>query len=331
MLRLLGQARRLGRRRWPGRPRAAAISSRALARAARLLVVRSRREATGLFAGEYASAFRGAGLEFEESRPYAPGDDVRSIDWSATARHGETYVKRFREERDRTLLFALDVSASMRFGTGGRSKADTAAHALALVVAAAGRAGDRVGLVCFDDRVREAIPVARGAAHGWRVVRTAVAAAAAADGATRLGAGLRALRAQTRRRGVVFVLSDFRDAASPGAAAAPALRETLADLARRHDVVSAVLLDPRELELPRVGPVRLADPEAPGRSFVLDTRSRRKRRRYLSACAQRRRDLAAELRRAGCDVLWLRTDRDPLHALARLLRERAARRRRGMA
>lgn len=308
-----------------GGPRPSApVSSEALARAARLLVVRSRHEATGLFAGEYASAFRGGGLEFEESRPYAPGDDVRSIDWNATARHGETYVKRFREERDQTVLFALDVSASMRFGTGGRSKAETAAHALALVAAAAGRAGDCVGLVSFDDRIRDAVPVARGVAHGWRIVRAAVAAASAAAGATRLDAGLRGLRVQARRRGVVFVLSDFRE--SRPDAEVPALREGLADLGRRHDVVAAVLVDPRELELPRVGPVRLADPEAPGRTFVLDTRSRRARRRYLRACEERRRRLAFELRRSGCDLLWLRTDRDPLRALGRLFRERAARR-----
>ena len=92
----------------------ALVSTDDLARAARLLVVRSRREATGLFSGNYVSAFRGGGLEFDESRPYVPGDDVRSIDWNATARHGETFVKQFREERDQTLHFALDVSASMR-------------------------------------------------------------------------------------------------------------------------------------------------------------------------------------------------------------------------
>ena len=130
------------------------MSSAALARAARLLVVRSRREATGLFAGNYVSAFRGGGLEFEESRPYAPGDDVRSIDWNATARHGETFVKQFREERDQTLHFALDVSGSMRFSSAGPSKAVTAAHALALLASAASRAGDRIGLVAFDARVR---------------------------------------------------------------------------------------------------------------------------------------------------------------------------------
>ena len=111
-----------------------------LARAARVLAIRSRRESRGLFAGSYACAFRGRGMDFDESRPYAPGDDVRRLDWNAFARTGVPFVKRYREERDQLLLFALDVSASMRFGSGDRSQGVAAAHALALLAAAAGRA-----------------------------------------------------------------------------------------------------------------------------------------------------------------------------------------------
>lgn len=296
------------------------VSSAALSRAARLLVVKSRREATGRFAGNYVSAFRGGGLEFDESRPYVPGDDVRSIDWNATARHGEVFVKQFREERDQTLLFALDVSASMRFTSTRASKAETAAHALALLAAAAGRAGDRTGLVAFDERVRAVVPAARGVAHGFRIVRTALECARDPRAGTHLAGGLRALRARTRRRGVVFVLSDFRDdtALAPG--------EELADLARRHDLVAVVLVDPVELSLPRVGPVRLLDPERPGHTRVLDTGSRRQRQRYLAACAERQRRLSASLRRLSAELVWLRTDRDPLHPLLRFFDERSARR-----
>jgi uncharacterized protein (DUF58 family) len=308
------------------------ISTEELARAARLLMVRSRREATGLFSGNYASAFRGGGLEFEESRPYQPGDDVRSIDWNATARHRATYVKHFREERDQSLLFVLDASASMRAGHPLRSKAATAAHAVALLCAAAGRAGDRVGLVVFDDSVREVVPVARGVAHGWRVVQTAVDAAATPRGNTRLEAALRAVRIHGRRRTVAVVLSDFHE--SPGhderrrRDAVWTLRQALGELSRRHDVVAAPILDRLELALPRVGHVRVADPERPGRSWVLDTGSRRTRRRYLTACAERRRKLADSMRHSGADLLWLRTDQNPLHALRRLFHERAARRHR---
>ena len=302
------------------------IPTEELARAARLLVVRSRRESAGLFTGNYASAFRGGGLEFEESRPYQAGDDVRSIDWNATARHRTTYVKHFREERDQSLLFVLDASASMRAGQPVRSKAATAAHAIALLCAAAGRAGDRVGLVVFDESVREVVPVGRGLAHGWRVVQSAVEAAATPRGSTRLEAALRALRIHGRRRTVAVVLSDFREA--PGRDTGWALRQVLGELSRRHDVVAAPVLDRLELSLPRVGPVRVADPERPGRSWVLDTGSRRTRRRYLDACAERRRELADAVRHGGADLLWLRTDQSPLHALGRFFHERAARRHR---
>ena len=162
------------------------VTSKDLARAARLLSVRSTRQATGLFAGNYASAFRGGGLEFEECRPYVAGDDVRSIDWIATARTGVPFVKRFREERNQTLLFALDASASMRFGTAGQAKAAAAAHALALMAAAAGRAGDRTGLVAFDTALRGSVPAGRGGAHGLRVIHRAVEWGGAPGGETRL-------------------------------------------------------------------------------------------------------------------------------------------------
>jgi len=293
-----------------------------LARAARILAVRSRREATGLFAGNYRSAFRGGGLEFEESRPYAPGDDVRAIDWNATARAGEPFVKRFREERDQTLLLALDVSESMSFGSQGRDKAATAAQAVALLAAAAGRAGDRTALVAFDDAVRARVPVSRGAGQVWRVIRAAAFAAAAGGGGTDLAVAARTLRAATRHRGVAILLSDFRD---PSLLSGGRARIAAAALARRHDLVAAALVDPREQAVPPAGPVRIDDPEHPGRPLRLDTGSRAARERYRAACAVWRRSVEHELRGLGADVLWLRTDRDPLFALGRFFHERAGR------
>jgi len=298
----------------------AVVSAADLARAVRLLSVRSRRQATGLFAGNYASAFRGSGLEFEESRPYVPGDDVTVLDWSATARTGELYVKRFREERNQTLLFVLDTSASMRFGTTGCNKAETAASALALVVAAAGRAGDRTGAIAFDAGLRDEVPAGRGSRHGLRVIRSAVAWAARPQGPTRLAAGLRSARARARRRSVVFVLSDFRDPEREP------LRAELAELARRHDLIAAPILDPSDEELPRVGPLRIADPERPSELRVLHTGRAAVRRRYRSAALAWRERLERDLRTAGAEVLWLRTDRSPLYALGRFFAERAARR-----
>jgi uncharacterized protein (DUF58 family) len=298
-----------------------------LLRAARLLVLRSRREATGLFAGNYASAFRGGGLEFEESRPYVPGDDVRTLDWNATARSGIPFVKRFREERDQTVLFGLDVSASMAFGTAQRSKAGTAVHTLALLAAAAARAGDRTGLVAFDAGLRARVPPSRGRSHGWRVIRSAALAAAESRETTDLARGLRTLRSMARRRGVILLLSDFLDPALlPAEPAAPRLRPALADLARRHDLVAGIVYDPRDEHLPPAGRVRIADPERPGVTRLLNTGSARVRERYAAAWQSWRSRLSRELRAAGADLLWLRTDRSPLHALSRFFRDRARRR-----
>jgi uncharacterized protein (DUF58 family) len=303
------------------------LSSEELLRAARILTVRSRREATGLFAGNYRSAFRGGGLEFEESRPYVQGDDVRSIDWNATARNDELFVKRFREERDQTLLFAIDVSASMRFGSAGRAKAATAAHALALMAAAAGRAGDALGVVAFDRTIRDEVPIARGASHSWRVIRAAVTAASESAGKTDIAAGLRAVHRHTRRRAVLILLSDLRD----GEAAGGGLRREFASLSHRHDVIAACVVDPREEELPAVGSLRIEDPENPGRTLLLASGSRRTRERYRAACQRRRQRIESDVRKGGADILWLRTDRNPLYALGRFFHERAGRRSRGIA
>lgn len=305
-----------------------AASASDLARAARILAVRSRREATGLFAGSYASAFRGGGVEFEESRPYVAGDDVRNLDWNAFARSGDLFVKRFREERDEMVLLALDVSASMQFGTTGRNKAATAAHAAALIAAAAGRAGDRVGLLTFDDSVRTEIRPSRGPAHTWRVIEAAAVAAREPAGRTRIEAGIEGLLAHARARSIAILLSDFR----PGSGAdltllGPAstgIRSPLSSLARGHDLVTAILHDPREESLPRAGLVRVQDPEA-ARTLLVNSNSARTRARYRRAWAARAASLERSLRSFGSDVLWLRTDRDPLQTLTRFFHSRSAR------
>jgi uncharacterized protein (DUF58 family) len=304
-----------------------AVSAEDLARATRLLVVRSRREATGLFAGNYASAFRGGGLEFEESRPYAPGDDVSALDASATARTGELYVKRFREERNQTLLFALDASGSMAAGSRERSKAATAAHALALVAAAAARAGDRTGLLAFGEDVHARVPPGRGGAHGLRVIRSAVDTALRPAGPTRLAEALGAVRAMTRRRCIVLLLSDFRDPALFPPEPEPArLRAELAELSRRHDVIAAPVVDPLEEALPAVGALNVRDPERPGSLRLLHTGRAGVRRRYREGALRWRARLETELRRGGAEIVWLRTDRSPIHTLGRFFLERAARR-----
>ena len=299
---------------------AAAPALAEIARAARILAVRSRREAAGVLVGEWRSAFRGGGIEFEESRPYVPGDDVRAIDWNATARTGTPWVKRFREERSCTLLLALDASASMAFGTTGRSKAQTAAHAAALLAASAAQAGDPVGLLAFGDRVQREIPPGRGDAHTWRVIRAAAESADAPRGPTDLGVVSDWVHAHARRRSLVVVLSDFRDFA-------PALaRRPLAGLGRRHDLVAAIVEDPRERDLVAAGGLRLFDSEQPARRFVFGTR-RARRDAYQAAAAEHRAVLARRLREEGAELVWLDTAGNPLRPLVRFFRARGTQRR----
>jgi uncharacterized protein (DUF58 family) len=328
-------------------------SAAELERAARILAVRSRREVSSAFAGGYRSAFRGGGVEFEESRPYAPGDDVRHLDWNALARTGSPYVKRFREERDQTVLLALDVSRSMAFGSAGRSKAALGAHAAALLAGAAFRAGDRVGLATFTDVLQLEIEAERGHARLFPLLRRLAEASAAPRGESDLPGALSDLGSRLRRRAVVIVLSDFRDdaafpPAAPGAKDGPATglahsalvglahsalvgltRSALGGLAhswlvrlcRHHDVVAGLIEDPREVELPAAGAFRIGDAERGGRALLLRSDART-RERYRLAAAARRRALERTLRSSGADVLWLRTDRDPLRALARFVEAR---------
>jgi uncharacterized protein (DUF58 family) len=302
-----------------------------LARAARTLQVRSRREVAGALVGGYRSAFRGGGVEFEESRPYAPGDDVRAIDWNAFARTGVAHVKRYREERDQTLLLLVDVSASMAFGSAGPSKAALAARTGALLAAAAAAAGDRVGLWTFDRALVDEVPPGRGEAHELRVLRALVGAGRPGTGTTALAPVLGALRERVHRRAIVFLLSDLRDdELLGGGAAGRRARALLAAAALRHDVVAGWTLDPREASLPAAGTLRVADPEAPGRTLLLRSGSRRARERYALAASARAHGLERALLRIGVDLLPLATDADPLRALGRFFVRRAATRARGV-
>jgi uncharacterized protein (DUF58 family) len=215
----------------------------------------------------------------------------------------------------------------MRFGSTGATKLATSVHALALLAAAAARVGDRTALVCFDDRIRASVAPGRGAAHAARVMQAAAASLASPGGPTRLEVALRALRTAARQRSVLLLLSDFLD---PDLLAAEAVAAgELARLGRRHDVIAGCTFDPRERELAAAGGAIVADPERPGSRFLLRTSSRRARRRYALAASARRDAVAAALRRAGAELLWLDTRRSPLHALVAFLQARAGRRVRG--
>ncbi len=294
-----------------------------LARVAELLALRSRQRGGGHFAGHYASAFRGGGLEFEESRPYVPGEDVRRLDWNATARSGEPYVKHFREERDRALFILLDVGAAMAFDKEARTKALAAAALAALLAAAAARAGDRVGLCAFDAEVRSTRALGRGAEHARRVVDAAFAAALRPSGASRLEPALshaEDLLARRARSGALLICLSGHGAFADARGRVPA---RLCSLAARHEVLGLGILDPRERRLPSAGRLAIVDAASGGAGALIDSSRGASARRFERAVQRRLALVRREVRRAGASIHWIDSQRDALAQLLALFAERA--------
>ncbi len=290
-----------------------------LLRKVRRLEIRSRRMVEDLFSGNSQSVFKGRGVEFEEVRPYVPGDEVRDIDWNVTARLGAPYVKRFVEERELTVMLVVDVSRSMRFGSAAQEKRELAAELCAILGFAAMRNNDRLGLVLAAGDVEHYVPASRGRTHLLRMLRDVLDTEPRTAG-TNLGAAARFLTRTLRRRSLMFWISDF---------------DTKLDsrdwrvLSRRHEVTALQLRDPRDEALPNAGWVLLEDLESGTRTLV-DTGRESVRRAYQARARERRRDTERALAAAQCPVLELRTDRPYVPVLMRYF-GKAAHRRRGVA
>lgn len=288
-------------------------------RRVRRLEITTRRLVEESLAGSYHSVFRGRGMEFAEVREYEPGDDVRTIDWNVSARMGRPFVKKFTEERELTVMLAVDGSGSQRFGTGGPTKAELAAEVSALLAFSAIRNNDRVGLLLFTDRVERYVPPRKGREHALRVLRDLLAFETRGRG-TNLTLALELLRRGVTKRAVVFLVSDFEDAG---------WERTLRVVARKHDVVAVLISDPRERAVPPAGVIAAEDPET-GVRFLLDASSPHVRNAYASAAGAAWEARHNSLRRAGVDVLELSTQEPYERPLTRFFRERARRIRRAM-
>lgn len=286
----------------------------------RRLSLQVARRLDGLLQGDHLGYLPGPGTEPAEARAYAPGDDVRRIDWAVTARTGDTHVRTATAERELETTLLVDLTASMSFGTARSEKREVAVALAAAFGHLAGGPGDRLGAVVLSDRVRR-VP-ARAGQTGALALLHVLETTRPSDGpGPSLADGLRAVASPPRRRGLVVVISDLLCADRPGEQ--PSWARPLRTLTRRHDVVVAEVLDPRELELPSVGVLRLVDPES-GRHLEVQTASRALRERYAAAAARRRAGHVEAVRAAGAGHVVLRTDTDWLVALAGFL---AARRR----
>jgi len=280
-------------------------------REVRRLEITTRHLVRDIVAGEYSSAFRGRGVEFAEVREYQPGDDIRTIDWNVTARLGAAYVKRYLEERELSVVFVVDMSASGGFGSRLRTRGDLAAEVVAVLTFAAARNNDRVGLLLATDRVERFTAPRKGRRHALRVISELLAFEPEGRG-TDLGAALGALEPALRRRAVIFVVSDFLTAG---------YESWLARLARRHDLVAIQLTDPRERELPDVGLVTLWEPES-GDWRVVDTGDAEVRERFRARAEAFDRELERMLLDRGADLLRLETGRSYAEPLLAFFRRR---------
>jgi uncharacterized protein (DUF58 family) len=264
--------------------------------------------------GTYRSVFRGSGLDFEEVREYEPGDDIRSIDWNVTARMNTPYIKKYREERELNIYLAVDVSSSAWFGTGSLSKRELAADVAALLAVTALHNNDRVGLVLFADGVREFIPPDQGRHHLLHVIRQLLFAEPRRS-PTEIATVADYLANVTKKRNVVFVISDFLDVD---------FEAPLRALAHKHDLIALILNDPREVDLPSVGLVALEDAES-GRVAYLDTSDPTVRERFGRSARERRAQRLRAFSRMGVDRVELSTDRPYVPALLALFNARSRR------
>lgn len=283
-----------------------------LLRRIRQIEIRSRRLVNDVFLGEYLAVFRGRGIEFSEVREYEPGDDVRTIDWNVTARLGAPYVKKFVEERELTVVLAVDVSASERFGTAARSKRELATEIAALLSFSAVNNNDRVGLVAFSSEIERFVPPAKGSRHVLRLLRELLYLQPSASG-TSLATAIDYVSHVLKRRSTVFLISDFLDRGYQ-----PILRVA----ARRHDVVAISLTDPRELDLPDLGLIELEDAET-GERMLIDSSDRETRRLFHERAVAQRRERDRLLASLNIDQIAVWTDRSYVEPLIAFFRRRA--------
>jgi uncharacterized protein (DUF58 family) len=286
-------------------------------RQVKLLELQTRGLVNSLFTGEYRSVFKGQGMEFAEVREYQAGDEVRSIDWNVTARMGRPFVKRYIEERELTVMLAVDLSGSERFGTRGRFKSELASELAAVLAMSAIRNNDRVGAVLFTDRIEHVVPPRKGRRHALRLMRDLLVFEPVGT-RTDLPAALEFTGKMVAHKSIIFVVSDFQ---------APDLEHPLKLLAQRHDVIAVTVDDPSEQTLPDIGLARFVDPET-GDTIDIDTSDPDVRRRFGEAVEEEITTRRRLLRRLAIDEIPVHTDGSIVEPLIRFFRARETRARR---
>ncbi len=277
----------------------------------RQIQIYTSRAVNASFAGQYESVFKGRGMQFEDVREYMPGDDIRTIDWNVTARTGKPYIKRFVEEREMTVIFAVDLSASGRFGTLDKTKNQLAAEFCAVLAFAAAKNNDKVGLLIFTDQIELFIPPKKGSGHILRLIRELLYFQTPKK-QTNIPLALDYLAMVVRKKAVVFVISDFIQAD---------FKKSLSLLNKRHDCVGVCVSDPAELALPKAGIIEFTDAET-GEIIIIDTSNSGFRRQYESASAERFGQLKKLLRSINVDCIGISTGKPYINDLIQFFHQR---------
>ena len=280
----------------------------------RRLEIRAKRLVNESFAGEYHSSFKGQGLDFDEFREYQHGDEIRLIDWNVTARMGTPFIRKFREERELSVILAVDVSRSSVYGSQHRSKRELAAEIAAVLAFSARDNGDKVGLLLFAAEPILFLPPAKGSKQILRSVREILTAIPEKPG-TDIASACDFLLTTLRRKAIVFLLSDFLDTE---------IRQQLGTLSRKHETIALRLFDPAEERIPDVGKVVLRDNEH-GYERVVNTSNSNVRMAYQKLTRRHRQGVRAIFKRYGIDHASISTSSDYLPALHQLLKRHALR------
>ena len=254
--------------------------------------IRARHLVNDAFAGDYLSAFKGRGMEFEEVREYQYGDDVRHIDWNVTARHDKAFIKTYRDERELTVMFVVDVSGSSRFGTVDKFKNEVASEIAALLSYTALRNNDKVGLIIFSDHVEHYVAPKKGRGHIWRLIRDILSYKSDSK-RTDINVPLEFLNRVLKKRAIVFLISDFQG---------KNYEKEIQITSRRHDLISLSITDPREVEMPEIGYIELEDAET-GDFVMVNTSSRHFQKEYSLHAKKRLFETRRFFRMNGIDYI----------------------------
>ncbi|MEX0770796.1 MAG: DUF58 domain-containing protein [Balneolaceae bacterium] len=288
--------------------------SKEILKKVRKLEIQTKGLVNNIFGGEYQSAFKGRGMEFTEVREYTYGDDVRQIDWNVTARNDEPYVKIFEEEREQILMLCVDISPSGYFGTLSQTKMELAIEICAVLAFSAIQNGDKVGLVLFSDRIEKVVPPKKGRTHVLRLIRELYAAEPEGR-QTDIANALSYVNRLLNRRAIIVFASDFQD---------EKYDKQLKITNRKHDLVSIIVSDEHEDNLPELGIVPFYDAET-GREIMVDTSSEKVRQTYKSRRLKRKADLKDQLLRSKIDSIEVHTNRSYIRPLINFFHRRVQR------